>query len=49
MIYLIKDFFYYLNNELGLFKNIIDVYMRDLKDYEFFLDKYYKLKDVDNI
>lgn len=49
MTYLIKDFSYYLNNEVGLSKNTIDAYMRDLKDYESFLDKYHKLKDVDNI
>lgn len=49
MTYLLKDFSYYLNNERGLSKNTIDAYIRDLADYQSFLERYHKIKDVANI
>src|SRR5690606_21001137 len=49
MKYLLNDFVYYLNNERGLSKNTIDAYMRDLKGYQVFLEKYHKIERVDKI
>lgn len=49
MKYLLNDFVYYLNNERGLSKNTIDAYLRDLKGYQIFLEKYHKIAHVDKI
>lgn len=49
MTYLLNDFSYYLNNERGLSKNTIEAYLSDLKDYQSFLVKFHKLKDVNDI
>jgi integrase/recombinase XerD len=49
MKYLLNDFVYYLNNERGLSKNTIDAYLRDLKGYQVFLEKYHKIERVNSI
>ncbi len=49
MKYLIKDFQYYLSNELGLSKNTISAYIKDLEQYQTFLEKYHHINKVDRI
>jgi integrase/recombinase XerD len=44
MKYLIKDYEYYLKNEKGSSLNTIESYMRDVKQYYEFLDKYHQIK-----
>jgi integrase/recombinase XerD len=43
MKYLIKDYEYYLKNEKGSSKNTIESYIRDIKQYHDFLDKYHQI------
>ncbi|MDI6452015.1 site-specific tyrosine recombinase XerD [Peloplasma aerotolerans] len=43
MKYLLKDFEYYLKNEKGSSKNTIESYLRDLKQYALFLEKYHSI------
>jgi integrase/recombinase XerD len=43
MKYLIKDYEYYLKNEKGSSLNTIESYMRDVKQYYEFLDKYHQI------
>ncbi|CCV64469.1 Tyrosine recombinase [Alteracholeplasma palmae J233] len=49
MKYIINDFKYYLSNELGLSKNTILAYIRDLEQYVEFLNKYQKVTKVSKI
>jgi len=49
MKYLLKDFEYYLKNEKGSSANTISSYMRDLLQYQAFLETYHKItkpKDI---
>jgi integrase/recombinase XerD len=41
MKYILKDFEYYLKNEKGSSENTIESYVRDLKQYALFLEKYH--------
>jgi len=43
MKYLLKDYEYYLKKEKGVSKNTIEAYMRDLRQYQVFLDKYHHI------
>jgi integrase/recombinase XerD len=44
MKYVLKDFEYYLKNEKGSSVNTISSYMRDLAQYQIFLEKYHDIK-----
>jgi integrase/recombinase XerD len=43
MKYLLKDFEYYLKKEKGSSKNTVNSYLRDLNQYQLFLEKYHKI------
>ncbi|PKK92614.1 MAG: site-specific tyrosine recombinase XerD, partial [Tenericutes bacterium HGW-Tenericutes-6] len=50
MKYILKDFEYYLKNEKGSSKNTILSYMRDLEQYNVFLNTYHQItkpKDIE--
>jgi integrase/recombinase XerD len=49
MIYLLKDYEYYLKREKGLSQNTIVAYLRDLEQYRSFLEKYHSIKNVRKI
>ncbi|MBM7453223.1 integrase/recombinase XerD [Acholeplasma morum] len=49
MIYLLKDYEYYLKREKGLSQNTIMAYLRDLEQYRSFLEKYHSIKNVRKI
>lgn len=49
MIFLKNEYGYYLKREKGLSENTIDAYLRDITQYIGFLDKYRKIKRVDQI
>lgn len=49
MIYLLKDYEYYLKREKGLSQNTIVAYLRDLEQYRSFLEKYHSIKNVRRI
>lgn len=49
MIYLLKDYEYYLKREKGLSQNTILAYLRDLEQYRSFLEKYHSIKNVRKI
>ncbi len=47
--YVLKDFEYYLNNELGLSKNTLEAYLKDIKLYLDYLIKYRDPSDIKDI
>jgi integrase/recombinase XerD len=49
MIFLKNEYGYYLKREKGLSENTIDAYLRDITQYITFLEKYRKLKRVEQI
>lgn len=49
MKYLLKDFEYYLKNEKGSSTNTISSYMRDLMQYQTFLETYHDIKKPKDI
>lgn len=49
MKYLLKDFEYYLKKEKGSSKNTVSSYLRDLKQYQVFLEKYHKITQPKHI
>jgi integrase/recombinase XerD len=49
MKYLIKDYEYYLKQEKGRSKNTVSAYLRDLKQYQLFLEKYHHITNVKDI
>jgi len=49
MKYIIKDYAYYLKQEKGRSANTVTAYLRDLKQYQTFLEKYHHIKDVKDI
>lgn len=49
MKYLLKDYAYYLRQEKGRSENTVSAYMRDLYQYQVFLEKYHHIKDVRDI
>ncbi|MCD4827225.1 MAG: site-specific tyrosine recombinase XerD [Acholeplasmataceae bacterium] len=49
MKYLIKDYEYYLTKEKGSSKNTVSSYVRDLKQYQIFLEKYHKISKPKHI
>ena len=49
MIFLKNEYGYYLKREKGLSENTIDAYLRDITQYITFLDKYRKIKRVEQI
>jgi integrase/recombinase XerD len=49
MKYLIKDFEYYLKKEKGSSKNTVSSYLRDLKQYQIFLEKYHNITQPKHI
>jgi len=49
MKYMIKDYEYYLKQEKGRSENTVSAYLRDLKQYALFLDKYHHIQKVRDI
>lgn len=49
MIFLKNEYGYYLKREKGLSENTIDAYLRDITQYITFLEKYRKLKRIEQI
>ncbi len=49
MKYILKDYEYYLKQEKGRSENTVSAYMRDLKQYQDFFEKYYHITDVRDI
>ncbi|MCK9493703.1 MAG: site-specific integrase, partial [Acholeplasmataceae bacterium] len=49
MIFLKNEYGYYLKREKGLSENTIDAYLRDITQYITFLEKYRKIKRVEQI
>lgn len=49
MIFLKNEYGYYLKREKGLSENTIDAYLRDVTQYITFLEKYRRIKRVDQI
>jgi integrase/recombinase XerD len=49
MKYVIKDFEYYLKKERRASVHTVDAYLRDIKQYQLFLEKYHKVTDPKDI
>jgi integrase/recombinase XerD len=49
MKYVIKDFEYYLKKEKRASVHTVDAYLRDVKQYQLFLEKYHKVTDPKDI